>query len=149
MTTRRFAYAAGGAAFGAAVAAGLFASFGQMFDQSTEYRLQVVVLDGPEAPGRAYKATSVIWIDRAATTQMRMPINGTEAYRVDVDMARQPGGTVYARFTICREMAASCVDIAKPALTAGKNEPASINSADNEGRSLMIGMYPADAQVPG
>ena len=142
----RLAYGAGGAVLGAAIASGLFIGLASAKPSPTDYQLAVVVLDGPETQRRAYEASTVITLDQMTKTQLRMPTSAADAYQVNVDMKRQPDGSGYASFSLCREAAAVCTEVAKPALVAARDASASINVEGEGGRQFMINMGPkADA----
>lgn len=140
---QRLAYGAGGALLGALVASGLFIGLAAAKPRPTDYALSVLVLDGPDAERRAYEANTVITLDQATKTQLRLPTSTADAYQVNVDMKRQPDGSVYASFSLCREAAATCTELAKPALVAARGASASMNVEDDAGRQLMINMGPA------
>lgn len=144
---QRLAYGAGGAVLGAVVASGLFMGLAAAKPRPTDYALNVVVLDGLDTERRAYEASTVITLDQMTKSQLRMPTGAADAYQVNVDMKRQPDGSVYASFSLCRESAGVCTEVAKPALVAARNASASLNMEDVGGRSLMINMGPVGSVV--
>lgn len=137
-------YASGGAALGAVIASGLLLSLSAAHPKPTSYFLNVTLLDGPHDQRREYQASTAISIDQKASTQIRLPGNAAEAYRMDIDLKRQPDGSVFAVFALCRETTETCTGIAKPSLLVARDESATLQISDDQNRRLFIGMHAAD-----
>ncbi|MEQ1784080.1 MAG: hypothetical protein ABMA14_22210, partial [Hyphomonadaceae bacterium] len=144
---QKLAYGAGGAVLGAALATAAMAGLNASQPRPTDYALNIVVLDGPETERRAFEASTVVTLDQMTKTHIRMPTSTADAYQINIDMKRQPDGSIYASFSLCRESVAVCTELAKPALVAARDASASLNVGDNAGRQLMITMSPTNGSA--
>lgn len=82
------------------------------------------------------------------TSRIRLPVDETYAYLVDVIFRQTGQETINAEFNICRETKDACLPVANPVIVVSPDKPSNMMFVASDDRQIEIDLSPTEIQMP-